>query len=81
MADLLGTLHGSPRVADVIWLEGHHGLHFQHGGVNESVVHALVYSTEGGHAVAAINTLRAVCKQEARGQLLRPRLHFDGEKR
>lgn len=44
MANLLGALHGVPCVDDVIGLEGHHGLHLQQRGVDESVVHALAGS-------------------------------------
>lgn len=41
MANLLGALHGVARVADVVGLERHHGLHLQQRGVDEGVVHAL----------------------------------------
>lgn len=44
VANFLSALHGVPCVADVIWLERHHGLHLQQGGVDESVVHALARS-------------------------------------
>lgn len=44
LADLLGALHGISCVADVVGLESHHGLHFQHRGVDKSVVHTLIHS-------------------------------------
>lgn len=47
VADLLGVLHGISCPADVIVLESHHGLHFQHRGVDKGMVHALVHSAQG----------------------------------
>lgn len=41
LTDSLGLLHGCSCSQYVLGFKGHHGLHLQHGGVSQSVVHAV----------------------------------------
>lgn len=58
VANLLGALHGVPRVADVVGLERHHGLHLQQRGVDEGVVHALAGSARDDSQSRVTNSLQ-----------------------